>query len=287
MIFALGAYLLWGLFPAFFPLLEPATPIEIIAHRIIWTGVFMAAVLLVQGNWRQLRGISLATWIRVAVASVLIAANWLIYVIAVNTDHVADAALGYFINPLVNVALGFLFLSERLSKLQLLSLTIALLAVLWLTILAGQPPIVALGLALSFGFYGLIKKRIPLPATVSLTAETLFLAPLALGYLIFLEATGTGSFGHISTTHTSLLLSAGVVTAIPLLLFGVAAQRIHLSTIGMMQYMTPTMQLLWAVFIVHETLSPARWLGFGFIWVAVALFFFDIFRRYRKPAVCS
>ncbi|MCS4536219.1 EamA family transporter RarD [Corynebacterium sp. HS2168-gen11] len=287
MIFALGAYLLWGLFPAFFPLLEPATPLEIIAHRIIWTGVFMAAVLLVQGNWRQLRSISLAVWVRVTFAAVLIAANWLIYVIAVNTDHVADAALGYFINPLVNVALGFLFLSERLSKLQLLSLTIALLAVLWLTVLAGQPPIVALGLALSFGFYGLIKKRIPLPATVSLTAETLCLAPLALGYLVFLEATGTGSFGHISIAHTCLLLSAGVVTAIPLLLFGVAAQRIHLSTIGMLQYMTPTMQLLWAVFIVHETLSPARWLGFSFIWVAVALFFFDIFRRYRKPAVCK
>ena len=208
----------------------------------------------------------------------LVATNWLVYVIAVNSNHVADAALGYYINPLVNVLLGLVFLSERLRPLQKTSITVAATAVVMLTIIAGQPPVQALMLAFSFGFYGLVKKRVDMSAMASLTAETLILAPVAAGYLLVLEARGTGTFGHVSVGHSLLLMTAGLVTAVPLLLFGIAARRIQLSTIGMLQYLTPTMQMLWAVFVTREEIAPLRWVAFGIIWVAVALYFLDILR---------
>lgn len=281
MAYALAAYLMWGLFPAFFPLLEPASPLEIIGHRIIWTAVFMSIVLTVsskfRGNshWRELRTATPKTWLWLCLAGALVAINWLIYVIAVNSEHVADAALGYFINPLVSVALGMLFLSERLYRLQLAAIGLATLAVVVLTILGGQPPLLALGLAFSFGFYGLVKKRVGLSAIASLTAETLILLPAAVGYIAYLEFSDQSAFAQ----RGLLLMSAGVVTALPLLAFGAAAKRIDLSTIGMLQYMTPTMQMLWAVFVVSEHIPPARWAAFGIIWLAVALYIFDLLRR--------
>ncbi|AKK06415.1 rarD protein [Corynebacterium mustelae] len=283
MVFALAAYLLWGLFPAFFPLLEPASPVEIIAHRITWTAVIMAGVVFVTGGFRQLRHASLSLWLHIAAAGGLIAVNWLVYVIAVNSSHVADAALGYFINPLVNVLLGIMFLHERLRPAQVASIAIAATAVAILTLLAGQPPIVALVLAFSFGFYGLVKKRIPLPASTSLAAETLVLAPVAIGYIVVIEATGTGTFTGFGCGHSTLLISAGLVTAVPLLLFGMAAKQVPLSTIGMLQYITPTMQMLWAVFVTREHIEPIRWVAFGIIWVAVILFLFDTYRHRRVP----
>ena len=281
MAYALAAYLMWGLFPAFFPLLEPASPLEIIGHRIIWTAVFMSIVLTVsskfRGNssWRELRTATPKTWLWLCLAGALVAINWLIYVIAVNSGHVADAALGYFINPLVSVALGMIFLSERLYRLQLAAIGLATLAVVVLTILGGQPPLLALGLAFSFGFYGLVKKRVGLSAFASLTAETLILLPAAVSYIVYLELSDHSAFAQRSL----LLMSAGVVTALPLLAFGAAAKRIDLSTIGMLQYMTPTMQMLWAVFVVSEHIPPARWVAFGIIWLAVALYIFDLLRR--------
>lgn len=278
MFFALAAYLLWGAFPAYFPLLEPASPVEILAHRIVWTAVVMALVVAITGQWRQVRRLNARTWGLTVVLAVLIAANWLLYVIAVNSDHVADAALGYFINPLVSVALGMLFLKEKLRPLQSASVIIAAATVVFLTVAAGRPPLLGLGLALSFGFYGLLKKRIQASAAVSLAAETAVLTPVAGAYLWYLSHTGAGTFSAFGAGHAALLMSSGVVTAVPLLLFGVAARKIPMSAIGMLQYITPSLQMLWAVFVVHEQLETYRWVGFILIWIAVAVYLVDVLR---------
>lgn len=273
---------MWGFFPAFFPFLKPATPLEIIAHRILWTAVFMVILITAMRGWRELKGISARMWLRVGLASVLVGANWLIYVIAINSSQVAEAALGYFINPLVAVLLGVVFLGERLRPLQTTSVVIAAVAVLLLTFVGGHPPLLALGLAFSFAFYGLAKQRIPLSATGSLTAETLVLLPIALGYILYLEFTGRGSVVGGGTGHLLLLMCAGLITAIPLILFGKASKLIPLSTIGMLQYMTPTMQMLWAVFVTKEHLDSIRLIGFIIIWISVAVYLFDMLRHSRR-----
>lgn len=284
MIYGILAYLLWGLFPAFFPLLEPAGAVEILAHRILWAALLMALVLTVTRGWAELRAAHRATWARMGGAGLLIAANWLIYIVAVNSGHVADAALGYFINPLVSVLLGVLILGERLRRLQLVAVLLAAAAVAWLTLLGGRPPVLALGLALSFGLYGLLKKQIPVSGPAGLAAETLVLVPLALGYLAWLEATGRGTALSLGAGHAGLLMASGAITVVPLLLFARATKVITLSTVGMLQYLTPTMQMLWALFVVHEHVSPQRWVGFLLIWAAVALFILDATRRRARRA---
>lgn len=281
MIYAVVAYLMWGGFAAYFPLLEPASPPEILAHRVIWTAVFMLVVIIARRSITELRRADKATWLLVSLAAIVIAINWLTYVIAVNSGHIAEAALGYFINPLVNVLLGMIFLRERLRFLQKISVGIASLAVLLLAALSGHPPLLGLTLAFSFGFYGLIKKRVQLSAEASLAAETLVLLPIAALYLGYLTIQGSSTFLSSGIGHTCLLISAGLITAIPLLLFSKAAQLIPLSTIGMLQYMTPTMQMLWAVFIMHEQLESVRWVGFGIIWLSVAIFLCDIWLMSR------
>lgn len=285
MIYGVLAYLMWGLFPAFFPLLLPAGPLEILAHRIIWTAVIMSIVVTIRKGWKEFSGVERATWFRVVVAAVFIALNWLIYVIAVNSAQVTEAALGYFINPLVSVVFGIIFFREQLRRLQVLSVTIAVAAVLFLTFLGGQPPLLALSLAFTFGVYGAIKKKVNMSAITSLTAETFVLLPLALGYILLLESTGEGTFFNNGPDHAALLISAGLVTALPLLMFGYAAKAIPLSTVGMLQYMTPTMQMFWAVLIVNEHLEPLRWAGFIIIWIAVALYLLDILAQKRRNAV--
>lgn len=232
MLYCLLAYLMWGVFPLFFPLLEPSTPVEIIGHRIVWTAVFMVLVVMLTRKWKEVKQCTAKEWTLVALAGVLVAVNWLVYVWSVNNGHVAEAALGYFINPLVSVLLGVIFLGESLSRLQAASVALAGIAVLVLTFVGGNFPFLALSLAFSFGFYGLVKKRIRLSATASLTAETLVVLPVALGYLLYLEAQGVGTFGHISVSHSLLLMSAGLVTALPLIFFGMATKVIPLSTIG-------------------------------------------------------
>ncbi len=276
------AYLLWGIFPLYFPLLQPAGPVEILAHRFVWTLVVMAIVLLVMRKWRELREASARTWGIVSLAAIFIAVNWGVYVYAVNSGHVAEAALGYFINPLVSVLLGVIFLKERLSPLQKWSVAIAAIAVVVLTIGVGRPPVLALVLAFSFGFYGLLKKRVQLSATASLTAESMIMTPLAIAYLVYLGREGTGTFTAHGAGHALLLVSAGFATALPLLLFGIGAKKIPLSTIGLMQYITPTMQMSIAIFIAGEHLEPARWIGYVIIWVAVAVFIADIVIRHRR-----
>lgn len=282
MIFGLLAYLLWGLFPAFFPLLLPAGPVEILAHRIVWTAVLMAVVLTALKRWGELRRASRQTWLLLVTAGVLISANWGIYVLAVNSGHVADAALGYFINPLLSVLLAVVFLGERLNRMQLVAVVIAAVGVIQLTFLSGQAPVMALGMAITFGFYGLVKKRVQVSPRASLAAETLVIAPLGIVYLLWLEASGQGTFFSEGPVHTTLLVVSGLVTTAPLLLFGMAAKRLPLATIGMIQYLTPTMQMLWALFVTQEYLSPARWVGFIIIWVAVAIYLADIARRRRR-----
>lgn len=276
MWYAVAAYLLWGAVAAYFPLLQPAGPVEIISHRIVWTAVLMAAILVATKSFSELRKADRSTWIQVVLAAFFIAGNWLTYVIAVNSGHVAEAALGYFMNPLVNVVLGMVFLGERLRFLQKISVCIAAIAVAILTFATGEPPIIALLLAGSFGCYGLVKKRIQLSAGAGLAAETFALVPIAGGYLIYLETQAQSTFVTHGPVHTVLLIATGLVTAIPLLLFNKAARLIPLSTIGMLQYISPTMQMLWAVLVMQEHLPAVRWLGFCIIWISVAIFLGDL-----------
>lgn len=279
---ALGAYLLWGIFPLYFPLMEPASSIEILAHRFIWTFVFMAVVLIPMRAWSELRRASRRTWGIIFAAACLIAVNWGVYVYLVNSNQVAEAALGYFINPLVSVVLGMVFFKEQLNRLQLTSVVVAVVAVVVLTVALGKPPLWGLALAFSFGLYGLMKKKVSLSAAASLTAESAVITPIAVAYLLWLESRGESTFFAHGVGHSILLLSAGIATAVPLLLFGLGAKKLPLSTIGLLQYITPVIQMFIAVFIAHEHLSAQRWLGYIIIWISVGLFVFDIVRSMRR-----
>ncbi len=290
-----SAYGLWGFLPLYFPLLAPAGPVEIIAHRVLWSLVFCVAILLVTGTWRSAvavvrRGRVLAT---LALAGVLVATNWLVFVAAVLGGHTVDAALGYYINPLVTVGLAVVVLDERLRKAQWVAIGIGALAVVVLTVGVGRPPWVALTLALTFGLYGLIKNRVgrTVPALVSLAVETAFLAPVALIYLVVLGS--AGGFATHGPWHGLALAGTGVVTAIPLLLFGGAARRLPLSVVGMLQYLTPTLQFLLGLLVFHEPMPMIRWWGFGLVWVALVVLTADTLRaggsalRSRQPAIVS
>lgn len=278
----LGAYLTWGLFPAFFGLLAPAGAVEILAHRVLWTLVLMVVVLAVMGRLGSLRGLPLRTWALVAAASAAIAVNWGTYIYGVTSGRVVETALGYFINPLVSVLFGVLFFRERLRPAQIGALILAVCAVLVITADYGRPPVLALTLALSFALYGVVKKVVPLDPRTSLAGEGVVAAPFALAYVIFLAVTGTGTFIGFGAGHTALLLSAGVVTAVPLLLFGAAAQRVPLATLGMLQYLTPSLQMAWGVFVLHEDMPASRWIGFVLIWVALVVYSTDALIRARR-----
>ncbi|MDH6678123.1 chloramphenicol-sensitive protein RarD [Rhodococcus sp. LBL1] len=277
-----GAYLIWGMFPIFFGLLAPAGSLEVLAHRMLWTVLLMLGVLAVLGRLGSLRGIGARTWGLVAAATVAIAINWGVYIYAVTSGHVVEAALGYFVNPLVSVLLGVVLFRERLRPAQIAALVLAAVAVIVITVDYGRPPIVALTLALSFALYGVIKKVVPLDPRTSLTAEGVVAAPFTVAYLVVLAVTGTGSFFDNGVGHSLLLMAAGPVTAVPLLLFGVAAQRIPLTTLGILQYLTPALQMAWGVLVMHEVMPPSRWIGFALIWVALVVFTTDALVRARR-----
>jgi chloramphenicol-sensitive protein RarD len=279
LLYGLGAYASWGLFPAFFPLLKPAGAFEILAHRIVWTLAFMAVVIVASRRLTDLRHIERRTWILLICASALVSANWVIYIYAVNNGHVVDAALGYFINPLVSVALGVLLFRERLNRAQAVALFIAVVAVVVLAVEVGTPPVIALGLAFSFGLYGAVKKVVPTDPRVSVGIEAGVAAPFALGYLAVLGNSGHATFATSGPWHVLLMIVSGPVTAIPLLLFAAAAQRLPLVTLGLLMYLTPAMQMTWGVVVGHESMPPARWLGFAMIWVALAIFSADALPR--------
>lgn len=286
-LFGAAAYFMWGLFPAFFPLLEPASALEILAHRMIWTLLLMVIVVAVSRRLRDLITMGPRNWGLLVGASVLIALNWGVYIYAVNSGHVLDAALGYFINPLVTVLLGVVIFREPLSRWQLLALVLAFTAVAVLTVSYGQLPVITLILAVSFAGYGAIKKTVTVDPRVSLTAEGVVAAPFAVFYLAFLGFTGQQHFLGYTHGHTALMVFSGVVTALPLLMFGIAAQRIPLVTLGLLQYLTPTLQMLWGVLVKHEAMPPERWVGFALIWAALAIFTVDTVRRARRAQLAT
>ncbi|WP_308116044.1 EamA family transporter RarD [Rhodococcoides corynebacterioides] len=282
-----GAYGLWGLFPAYFGLLSFAGALEVLAHRIVWTLVLMTVVMAVLGRLGTLRGLSLRTWAVVASASAFIAINWGTYIYAVSSGRVVEAALGYFVNPLVSVLLGVVIFRERLARSQIAALALAAIAVVVLTVDYGRPPVVALTLALSFACYGVMKKIVPLEPTTSLTAEGLVAAPVAVVFLVWLGVSGgAGAFSE-GPWHAALLLTAGPVTAVPLLLFGVAAQKIPLVTLGLLQYLTPGLQMAWGVLVLHEDMPASRWVGFALIWCALVVFTVGSIRRMRSHRVAT
>ncbi|MGV9802632.1 EamA family transporter RarD [Mycobacterium sp. NPDC003449] len=265
------AYIFWGLFPGFFVLLLPAGPLEILAHRIVWSAVFLLLVVAVARRLGDLRRLTPRTWLQLLAASALISINWGTYILAATTGHVVDAALGYFINPLVSVALGVVVLRERINRWQAVALVIAVAAVVVLTVQVGAPPYIAVVLALSFGIYGLVKKVVRADPRVGVAVETLLALPLAGGYLIALEVLGRAHFLDEGSGHALLLLLAGPVTAIPLLLFAAAAQRLQLVTLGLLFYLNPALQMVWGVMVAHEPMPVLRWVGFALIWVALVV----------------
>ncbi|MDL9936334.1 EamA family transporter RarD [Gordonia sp. ABSL1-1] len=278
-----GAYVTWGLFPLFFTLVERSGALEVLAYRVIWMLVVMIVVLAALGELGTLRSISARSWGIVTAASTLICVNWGVYIYAVTSGNVVEAALGYYINPLVSVLLGVLVFGERLSRPTIAALALATAAVVVITIDYGRPPVIALLLAFTFGTYGLCKKVIDLRPRTSLTAEGIVAAPVAIIYVIVLAAVSTTTFTTSGIGYTLLLMAAGPLTAIPLLLFGVAAQRIPLSMLGLLQYVTPTLQMLLGVLVLGETVSAARWIGFALIWTALVIFTVDLQRRPARP----
>lgn len=272
--YALTAYLLWGLLPIYVHLLAPIATSEILAHRIVWS-LATVAVLLVglrRLGWIRAALAAPASLLRYALTAGLISCNWLIYIWAINAGHVIDSSLGYFINPLVNVLLGWLLLHERLRFGQKLPLVLAALGVAWLTWLAGSPPWIGLTLALSFSAYGLLRKTAALGALEGFSVEAALLAPPALAYLLWAGAGGTLGFASATTHIRWLLVGAGPVTAIPLLLFAAGARRISFSLLGVLQYLAPTLQWLTGIFVFREPFEPAKAAGFGLIWLALALY---------------
>jgi chloramphenicol-sensitive protein RarD len=279
----LAAYGLWGLFPLYFPLLEPAGGLEIVAHRVVWSLVFVAVLLTVLGGWPQVRATvaDRRSLLVLLGAAVLIAANWLIFVYGVNSGHVVETSLGYSINPLVSVLLGVVAFGEWLRRLQWVAVGIAAVAVTVLTVDYGRPPYIALALAVTFGLYGLMKKLVRVTAAPGLFVETALVLLPAVAVLAVLHLQGDGTAGEAGTGHLLLLLSSGVATAVPLLLFAGAARRIPLSTVGLLQYLTPLMQLAIGVFVYAEPMPPARLAGFVIVWVALAVFTVDTLRNAR------
>ena len=276
------AYLIWGLFPLYFPLLQPAGALEILAHRMVWSLVVSALVLTVVRGWGAIRAMPLEVWALVLAGALLIAVNWGIYIWAVNNTHVVEAALGYFINPLVSVVLGVLIFAERLRLTQWIAVGLGAVSVTVLAVSAGTVPWVALSLAASFACYGLVKKVIPLAPTASLTSEGLILLLPALGYLTVGQFQGTSTLTTAGPGHVLLLASSGLVTCVPLLAFAVAAQALPLSVLGLLQYLTPVAQFLLGVLWFHEAMPPYRWVGFVLVWTALVMLTFDALRHTRK-----
>ncbi|HEX2317000.1 MAG TPA: EamA family transporter RarD [Thermomonospora sp.] len=285
--YGVAAYVLWGLFPLYWPLLKPAGAVEILAHRVLWSLVAVAAILMVRRHWGWLRGLTRRQAGLLALAALVICANWGTYIYAVNTGHTIEASLGYFINPLISVTLGVLVFRERLRPWQWGAIGLGAVAVVVLAVDYGRPPWIALVLACSFGTYGLLKKFANMPSAESLAVETAVTFLPALAFLLVLEGRGTGTFGHEGAGQAILLFCSGVVTAVPLMLFNAAAIRIPMSTVGMLQYLAPVLQFMIGLLVQHEPMPASRWVGFLLVWAALAILTVDGLRaahRTRRPA---
>ncbi|PWI17266.1 EamA family transporter RarD [Streptomyces sp. Act143] len=279
-----AAYGMWGLFPLYFPLLKPAGPFEVLAHRMVWSLLVVALALLVLRRWawagellRQPRRLAL-----IAVAAAVIAVNWGVYIWAVNNDRVVEASLGYFINPLVTIAMGVLLLKERLRPVQWAAVGVGAGAVVVLTVGYGRPPWISLILAFSFATYGLVKKKVNLGGLESLAAETAMQFLPAAGYLIWLASRGDATILTEGPGHAAMLAGTGLVTALPLICFGAAAIRVPLSTLGLLQYLAPVFQFLLGVLYFGEDMPPERWAGFALVWLALSLLTWDALRSARR-----
>jgi chloramphenicol-sensitive protein RarD len=284
--YALGAYIFWGLFPIYWKLLAGVPALQLLGHRIFWSFLLLFGVIMISRQGREFRAtLNLRVVIIYSVAAVLIAINWLTYVWAVGAGFIVETSLGYFINPLLSVFLGVIILRERLRPLQWLPIGLATVGVLYLTFAYGALPWVALTLAFSFGFYGLVKKTAPLGSLQGLTLETGILFIPALIFLVYSEISGAGAFLHSTVLVNLMLVGAGLITIIPLLLFASSAQRIPLTLIGVLQYINPTMQFLLGVFIFKEPFDHRRLIGFGIVWVALILFGLEGFLAQRKSRV--
>ena len=282
LLYGVGAYTIWGLLPLYWPLLMPAAPLEIVSHRAVWTLVFcflvLAATKALKSTLVTLRRPMMA--IKLFLTSILVSINWLVYIWATNNGHVVEASLGYYINPLIIIGFGVILLKEKMRPLQWAAVAIASIGVLILTIDYGRLPWIAFTLALSWGSYGLIKKQLGLGALEGLAIETFISGFFYLGYLIYIGNQGTGQFGH-SWGLTLLLVSAGAITAIPLLLFNGSTTRLPFTTIGLLQYITPTLQFSIGVWVQHEVMPTARWIGFLIIWVALTTLALDLVKSSR------
>ncbi|MFI8961498.1 EamA family transporter RarD [Streptomyces sp. NPDC053493] len=284
LFYGIAAYGIWGLFPLYWPLLEPAGAVEILAHRMVWSFVVVALALLALRRWawlgelvRSPRRLGL-----IALAAGLITVNWGVYIWAVNAGHVVESSLGYFINPLVSIALGVLVLKERLRPAQWAAVGIAVAAVVVLAVGYGRLPWISLVLACSFGTYGLVKKKVNIGGLESLAAETAVQFLPALGYLIWLGTQGRSTFTSDGAGHATLLAVTGVITAAPLVCFGAAAIRVPLSTLGLLQYLAPVFQFLLGVAYFHEAMPPERWAGFSLVWLALSVLSWDALRTARR-----
>jgi chloramphenicol-sensitive protein RarD len=279
-------YLIWGLVPLFWKQLAGINAVELIAHRHVWSLVFMLVLVVSQAGFGKV-GIALQGWRAIAtnlVSALLLTGNWLVYVWGVNTGHVVECSLGYFLVPLVNVANGRLLLGEHLRRAQWIAISFAALGVAWLVGQFGRPPWIALALAATWGGYGLMRKKSPLGAITGLTVETLLIAPIAIAFLVWRQHTGEGALGHVAPIKQVLVISAGVITAVPLIMFAYAARRIRLSTLGLLQYITPTVQLLLGVAVYGEPFERGRLIGFSLIWLGLAIYSTDSVRLQRKLA---
>ncbi|TDB91839.1 EamA family transporter RarD [Actinomadura sp. KC216] len=280
MAFGVAAYGLWGLFPLYWPLLKPAGAVEILAHRIMWSLVAVGAVLAVQRRW--VRALSVRQGGLLALAAVVVTVNWGTYIYAVNSGQTIEAALGYFINPLISVLFGVVVFRERLRGWQWCAVGMGAVAVVVLTVDYGRPPWIALVLAFAFGTYGLIKKFADMPSAEGLAVETAVLFLPALGFVVLLEGQGDGTFGHQGVGQALLLATAGVVTAVPMMFFNAAAIRLPLTVIGMLQYLAPVLQFAIGVFVQHEEMPPSRWAGFLLVWLALVMLTWNGLRVARR-----
>ncbi|CUR61372.1 Protein RarD [metagenome] len=278
------AYVLWGTFPLYWRLLEPAGAVEILAHRIVWSLVTMVLVLVLWRRVGQLKALlrNRRRLLLISAAAVVITFNWGGYIWGVNNGRVVETSLGYFINPLVTVLMGVLILGERLRRLQWVAMGIALVAVVVITADYGRPPWIALLLAFSFGTYGLLKKQAGVGAVESITLETMLLAPVAGAYVVWLVATGESTFGTEGVGHALVFTTTGIVTAVPLILFGAAAIRVSMVSLGLLQYLAPTIQFALGIAVFHEDMPASRWIGFGLVWLALALFTVEALNHRRR-----
>ena len=282
-VYASSAFLIWGLSPIYWKVMRDIPAFEIIMHRVIWSFFFLIIVLVFQKHWNEFMAAvkKPRTFMILIPTTILLGFNWFIYIWAINNEHILQASLGYFINPLINVLLGMLFLRERLRRLQTMSLALATIAVLYLTFYHGEFPWIALSLAFAFGFYGLIRKVAPVSSLVGLFIEMLFLSGPALAYILFLNSKGIGALFHISLKIDLFLMGAAFLTAIPLLLFTLGTRRLNLSTVGFLQYIAPSCMFLLGVFLYNEPISNSRIFAFVLIWTALFIYSADAARYYR------